>query len=163
CRNQSEPPNFPVNPAYFDAPKAAQRTSEISVCWAACSNSSRSYLLLLSCLFLLACVLGCASTASASHRPPGKQQSLRAWERLTQHSAAPPRLIVDHNQIRFYFFPQTNEVVQFRAKLAKQRWPYDEYEVNSGPLLLDAKPSPPPRPGRTWREARLISGEEWRL
>jgi phosphatidylserine/phosphatidylglycerophosphate/cardiolipin synthase-like enzyme len=113
--------------------------------------------------FLTAFLAGCASTTPGSHGQPGKQQSLKEWQQLTEHSAVPPRVFVDHNQIRFYFWPKTNEVVQFKAVLTKQRWPYDEYEVNSGPLVLEAKPSPIPRPGRPWREARLIRGEEWRL
>ena len=163
CRNQTAQPNSLVKRGCLQAPEAAQGTSKISVPCGGSAQASCSYLLLVSSLFLLLCVLGCASVASGSHGQPGKQQSLREWQRLTQHSAAPPRIFADHNQIRFYFFPQTNEVVQFRAQLVKQRWPYDEYEVNSGPLVLEAKASPIPRPGRTWREARLISGEEWRL
>src|SRR5690349_11396700 len=128
CRIESAPSNSRPNGRYSNCAKSSRITFTFI---AARSNSAGSYLLILSCLVLLCCVLGCASAASGSHGQPGKQQSLRQWQRITEHKGAPPRVFVDHNQIRFYFFPQTNEVVQFSAKIGKQRWPYDEYEVNS--------------------------------
>ena len=105
---------------------------------------------------------GCASSSSGGHGQPGKQQSLREWQRLTGPGATAPRVFVNHDQIRFYFWPETNVTVQFRAKLERQRWPYDEFEVNSGPLVLEAKPSPVPHTDHMWREAAVISGAEWR-
>ena len=112
---------------------------------------------------LLAFVLvGCASLNSGSHGRPGKQQSLTEWRRLTEHSTAPPKVFVDHHEVRFYFWPQTNVVVQFKAKLTRQRWPSDGYAVDSGPLILEGKPAPLPKSDHTWREARVISGPEWR-
>jgi len=52
-------------------------------------------------------------------------------------------------------------MVEFKAKLTPQRWPADGYAVDSGPLILQGKPEPIPR-GPPWREARVISGTEWR-
>jgi phosphatidylserine/phosphatidylglycerophosphate/cardiolipin synthase-like enzyme len=53
-------------------------------------------------------------------------------------------------------------MVQFQAKLMPQRWPADGYEVDSAPLILASTPEPIPGPQSVWREARVISGGEWR-
>src|SRR5579859_939760 len=68
-------------------------------------------------------LLGCVSASSGSHGKPGKQQSLSEWRRLTEKSTAPPRVFVNHDQVRFYFWPETNVIVQFKAKVTRQRWP----------------------------------------
>ena len=74
--------------------------------------------LVLLCTGLLgSCLVGCVTSSSGSHGQPGKQQSLEQWRRLTEKSAAPPKVFVDHNQIRFYFWPETNVMVEFKAKL----------------------------------------------
>src|SRR5436190_17541057 len=126
------------------------------------SPKSESGIVAVLCITALTvCLMGCVSASSGSHGQPGKQQSLNEWRRLTEKSAVPPKVFVNHNQIRFYFWPETNVVVQFRADLMRQRWPSDGYAVDTGPLVLEGKPSPIPR-DRIWREARVISGMEWR-
>ena len=105
---------------------------------------------------------GCISASSGSQGKPGKQQSLSEWRRLTEKSAATPKVFVNRDQVRFYFWPETNVVVQFKAKLTRQRWPSDGFAVDSAPLVLEGEPSPMPRHARAWREARVISGVEWR-
>jgi len=106
-------------------------------------------------------LVGCASTGSEGHLEPGKKQSLKEWHRLTVESVRNPRVFVDHEQIRFYFYPQTNRPVEFRAKLTRLRLPSEEYQINSAPLLLRRKASPMPIAEHHWREARVISAEEW--
>jgi len=102
-------------------------------------------------------LVGCASTGSEGHLEPGKKQSLKEWHRLTVESVRNPRVFVDHEQIRFYFYPQTNRPVEFRAKLTRLRLPSEEYQINSAPLLLLRKTSPMPIAEHHWREARFIS------
>src|SRR5215471_9849981 len=104
---------------------------------------------------------GCASTGSESGLRPGRQQSLNEWRQLAVESVHTPRAFVSHHEVRFYFWPQTNGAVEFRAKLNRHRLPTDTYQVDSGPLILQRKSSPVPKGTREWHEAKVIIGAEW--
>ncbi len=90
----------------------------------------------------------------------GKQLSLDQWRGLTSRTAAPPRVFVKGNRVRFYFQTATN-VVEFVGSWGNHRVPTEGYRVSSALLRLGRASSARPEP-RGWSEATVIAGAEWR-
>lgn len=90
-----------------------------------------------------------------------KQQSLNEWRSLTSASAAPPRVFVKSDQVRFYF-PGTNGVEAFVAHWSRARVPVHGYKVKTAVLRWDQRLSRIPKHDRGWREAQVVAGAEWR-
>jgi len=105
---------------------------------------------------VLAVLSGCLANAGTS-----KQQSLDQWRELTAPAAAAPRVFVNGNQVRFFFNTQSN-VVEFEADWNRRRVPSDSYAVNSALLHWSRDVARVPDLRRSWREAVVIAGAEWR-
>jgi cardiolipin synthase A/B len=107
-------------------------------------------------LLLIPGMMGCVSP----HRA-GKQESLNEWRTLTSSDAPPPRVFVKGEQVQFYF-PAKNGVEAFKSAWKKIRIPAPGYRVREALLRWDQRLSRIPEPERGWREAKVISGAEWR-
>jgi phosphatidylserine/phosphatidylglycerophosphate/cardiolipin synthase-like enzyme len=90
-----------------------------------------------------------------------KQQSLDEWRALTSTSAPPPFVFVRGDHARFYFQTDT-EVVGFSAHWIPHRTPTKGYKVASARLQLNERLSHMPEGERSWRQATVIAGAEWR-
>jgi phosphatidylserine/phosphatidylglycerophosphate/cardiolipin synthase-like enzyme len=89
-----------------------------------------------------------------------KQQSLDEWRSLTAPTAAPPRVFVKGDTIRFYFQTETNSV-GFIAHWSRVRAPTKGYHVDVAQLRFDESLTEPNRV-HGWQEASVIAGAEWR-
>lgn len=108
---------------------------------------------LLALLFVLP---GSASVVVTS----SKQKALAEWRNLTGQNAAPPRVFVKGNRVRFYFQQETNHV-RFSARWEHLRVPADGYAVSSAQLRLDKSLAAPPVGKDGWREATVMAGAAW--
>ncbi len=90
-----------------------------------------------------------------------KQESLDEWRSLTAPTAAPPRVFVKGNQVRFYF-PTAAGVEEFDSEWSHGRLPSSGYRVRATVLRWKQKLSRMPEGERGWREAEVIAGQEWR-
>ncbi len=110
-------------------------------------------------IFLFVLVF-CASCASTRLRTT-KQESLDEWRSLTSPTSAPPRVFVKGDLIYFYF---TNEadVAGFKAEWKRARVPTEGYKVNTALLRWDQRLPKLPESHRSWREATVIAGADWR-
>ncbi len=105
--------------------------------------------------------LYCVATASQTQAATAKQQSLDHWRNLTSSNAAPPRVFVKGNHIRFDFVGASN-IVEFSASWHDLRVPTDDYKVSSARLRRDRVLSRLPELPRGWSVATVIAGAEWR-
>ena len=91
-----------------------------------------------------------------------KQQSLDQWRNLTSPTAEAPRVFVKGDDVRFYFHGATNEM-EFSADWRHLRVPTEGYRVNSALVRWKQNLSRMPElDKRSWREATVIAGAEWR-
>lgn len=97
----------------------------------------------------------CTACCGASRR-----QSAEQWWRLTGTNAAPPYVVVNARQIRFYF-PAATRPLGFVAALGHQRLRMEGYQVSSA-LLRFKKKLDPPKLNQGWIEPVIIEGGEWR-
>ncbi len=88
------------------------------------------------------------------------QQSLDEWRVLTSPTSAPPRVFARGDKVRFYF-PRADGVEVFVADWDRVRLPTDDYHVASAVLRWNQKLSRMPARESSWREAVVISGQEW--
>ena len=90
-----------------------------------------------------------------------RQQSADEWRRLNGTNGSLPRIVVHHNEVRFYF-PAEPHPVGFVARMGRARLPTQGFQVSSA--LLRLKPNLPVVQAGIdgWREPVLIAGEEWR-
>jgi cardiolipin synthase len=110
---------------------------------------------LLAALALAGALTGC-STPRAT-----KQQSLDEWRALTGPTAPSPRVFVKGETVRFYF-PVDDGMVAFQSHWTHVRIPTSGYRVHSALLRWDQKLKGLPKHERSWHEARVIAGLEWR-
>lgn len=90
-----------------------------------------------------------------------KQQSLDEWRSLTSSTSAPPQVFVKGDLVYFYF-TNGSGVIGFKAGWSRLRVPTEGYKVNSALLRWDQKLDKVPEAQRSWREATVIAGTEWR-
>jgi len=110
---------------------------------------------LLATLFFSAAGIGARAATS-------KQQSLDEWRTLTSSTADVPRVFVKGDLVRFYFHDRTNEM-EFDADWRHLRVPTEGYRVNAALLRWKQNLSRMPElDKRSWREATVIAGAEWR-
>jgi cardiolipin synthase A/B len=115
-----------------------------------------------------AAALLCLALCGCRSVPPGvsgqsspAQLALDEWRALTSTSAPPPRVFVRGDEIRFYFQAKGGVEV-FRAGWKRVRLPTPDYEVNSAVLSWNQRVTRAPQRITQWRQARVISGPEWR-
>jgi cardiolipin synthase A/B len=111
-------------------------------------------------LAVLSAVLAVPWLAQAG-KATQKQKSLDEWRALTASNAAPPRVFVKGNEVRF-FFPSYAGVEAFSASWKHDRVPAAGYRVHSAILRWNQRLSKMPEGQKGWREATVISGAEWR-
>src|SRR6267378_96751 len=90
-----------------------------------------------------------------------KQKSLDEWRALTSPATNAPRAFVRSDHIRFYFQVGTN-YFEFNGDWSRHRIPSSGYRVDSALLHWKQRVSRIPDGGRSWREATVISGSDWR-
>ena len=90
-----------------------------------------------------------------------KQESLDEWRNLTSPTAPAPRVFVKGDHVRFYF-PTSDGVEAFSAHWKRLRVPTGIYKVSSALVRWDQRLSRIPEHDRSWREASVIAGSEWR-
>jgi len=90
-----------------------------------------------------------------------KQKSLDEWRSLTSPGTNAPLAFVRGDRIRFYFQVGTN-FFEFTGNWSRHRIPSSGYRVDSALLRWKQRVSKIPDGGRTWREATVIAGNEWR-
>ena len=90
-----------------------------------------------------------------------KQQSLNEWRNLTAPLAEPPRVFVKADQVRFYFLTQSG-VEAFIGHWSRLRIPTSGFRAHSALLHWDQKLLQVPVQEKSWREATVIAGSEWR-
>ena len=122
-------------------------------------NSLRQYALLTgwAAAVLLNLLMPSLPVLAASN----KQQSLDEWRSLTSSNAPVPRVFVHGERVRFYF-PSEGEIIAFQANWSRLRVPTSDYRVHSALLHWDQKLLTIPEHDRSWHEARVIAGTEWR-
>lgn len=90
-----------------------------------------------------------------------KQQALDEWRLITAPGSPSPRVFVKGDSIRFYFTSGA-ELIEFRANWDRVRISTADYEVNSALLHWNQRLPKIPEGSRSWREATVIAGPEWR-
>ena len=90
-----------------------------------------------------------------------KQQSLDEWRSLTSPTSAPPRVFVK-GEVVYFYFTQDDGLIGFKAQWSRLRVPTEGYKVNSALLRWDQRLDKVPEARRSWREATVIAGAEWR-
>src|SRR5262249_29210761 len=78
---------------------------------------------------------GCKTPAASA---TAKQRSLDEWRSLTSPAAAPPRVFVKGDQVRFYF-PTESGVEEFYAHWSRLRVPTSGYRAASALLRWNQK------------------------
>jgi len=112
---------------------------------------------------LLLSALICWSLTGASVCPGASgRRSAEEWWRLTATNAPLPRVLVQNNEIRFYF-RNDSRPIGFIAKLGRERLPTAGYNVSSALLRLKRNLSAAVPGTDGWREPVIIAGQEWRL
>ena len=111
-------------------------------------------------LGLLACI-GWIPLSLPGAPITAKQQSLNEWRNLTAPSAEPPRVFVKGDQVRFYF-PTPSGVEAFIGHWSRLRIPTSGFRAHSALLHWDQKLLRVPVQEKSWREATVIAGTEWR-
>jgi phosphatidylserine/phosphatidylglycerophosphate/cardiolipin synthase-like enzyme len=114
-----------------------------------------------SALKVAAVLLFLAANQSLFAATTPKQQSLNEWRNLTSPGTNAPRAFVRGDNIRFYFQVGTN-FFEFTGNWGRHRVPTAGYRVDSALLRMKQKVSKIPDGGRSWREARVIAGTDWR-
>src|SRR5690242_14335836 len=90
-----------------------------------------------------------------------RQTSLDEWRNLTSPANNAPRAFVRSDHIRFYFQVGTN-YFEFNGDWSRHRIPSSGYRVDSALLHWKQRVSRIPDGGRSWREATVIAGNDWR-
>jgi phosphatidylserine/phosphatidylglycerophosphate/cardiolipin synthase-like enzyme len=96
-----------------------------------------------------------------AHDAAARQRALDEWRNLSSPPSAPPRVFVKGDKVQFYFQNETQTVV-FAASWFPRRAPTKGYRVASARLRLDQERPPMPQGERSWHEATVIAGPEWR-
>jgi cardiolipin synthase A/B len=123
---------------------------------ARCRRSRRSGATLVWPLVLL---LAFTSLCALAATP--KQASLDEWRSLTSSTSQPPRVFVKGETVRF-FFPTDGGVIAFNSRWSRSRIPSKGYKVHSALLRWEQKLSHMPEGDRSWSEATVIAGTDWR-
>jgi phosphatidylserine/phosphatidylglycerophosphate/cardiolipin synthase-like enzyme len=110
---------------------------------------------------LLAGLLLFVSASPAAQATTAKQRSLDEWRSLTSPGTNAPRAFVRGDRIRFYFQVGTN-FFEFTGDWSRHRIPTSGYRVDSALLRWKQRVSRIPDGGRSWRQATVIAGNEWR-
>jgi phosphatidylserine/phosphatidylglycerophosphate/cardiolipin synthase-like enzyme len=108
-------------------------------------------------LFLLFFSLLAADATAAT----AKQKSLNEWRSLTSPGTSAPRTFVRGDHIRFYFQAGTN-FFEFTGNWSRHRVPTSGYRVDAALLRWKQRVSKIPDGARSWREATVIAGSDWR-
>ncbi|MFO1475164.1 MAG: phosphatidylserine/phosphatidylglycerophosphate/cardiolipin synthase family protein [Verrucomicrobiota bacterium] len=106
----------------------------------------------------VACAAAWAWSAFAA---PSRQEYLDHWRSLTAPPGDPVRVFVNGNRIRFFFNTESN-IVEYEGSWNHRRVPSDSYAVNSALLRWTATLPRQPDLRKSWREATVIAGSEWR-
>jgi cardiolipin synthase len=106
-------------------------------------------------------VLGFGVPTAAAGSRTTKQESLDEWRTLTSSTSAPPMVFVKGDVVDFYFTNQGG-VTGFRAEWSRLRVPTEGYRVNLALLKWDRRLDKVPDTHRSWRQATVIAGVEWR-
>jgi cardiolipin synthase len=102
-----------------------------------------------------------ASVGRAAQVTTAKQKSLNEWRSLTSPGTNAPRVFVKGDHFRFYFQAGTN-FFEFAGNWKRHRIPAAGYRVDAALLGLKERVSRIPDGARSWREATVISGNDWR-
>jgi phosphatidylserine/phosphatidylglycerophosphate/cardiolipin synthase-like enzyme len=108
-------------------------------------------------LFLVVLKLSGTEAAAAT----AKQRSLDEWRSLTSPGTNAPRAFVRGDHTRIYFQVGTN-FFEFTGNWSWHRVPTSGYRVDSALLRWKQRISKIPDGGRSWREATVIAGNDWR-
>jgi cardiolipin synthase len=110
---------------------------------------------------LLAAFFSQVVTSHAAQITTARQRSLDEWRNLTSPATNAPRAFVRSDHVRFYFQVGTN-FFEFNGDWSRHRIPSSGYRVDSALLRWKQRVSRIPDGGRSWREATVIAGNDWR-
>jgi len=122
-------------------------------------DDTRKFAVLCACFVVaLASFVPASLAASAT---TAKQRSLNEWRSLTSPGTNAPRAFVRSDHVRFYFQAGTN-YFEFTGNWSRHRIPAAGYRVDAALLRWKQKVSKIPDGGRSWRQATVIAGNDWR-
>jgi hypothetical protein len=110
---------------------------------------------------LLLVFFSLVATSQAAPATRARQKSLDEWRTLTSPGTNAPRAFVRGDRMRFYFQVGSN-YFEFTGNWKRHRIPAAGYRVDAALLHWQQRVSRIPDGGRSWREATVIAGSDWR-
>jgi cardiolipin synthase len=110
---------------------------------------------------LLLVFFSLVAISQAAPATKARQKSLDEWRTLTSPGTNAPRAFVRGDRMRFYFQVGSN-YFEFTGNWKRHRIPAAGYRVDAALLHWQQRVSRIPDGGRSWREATVIAGSDWR-